>query len=446
MTNYDVAIIGAGPAGLFAAYHILERTQRAAVALIDMGRAAQERVCCGNCSSCRERDRCAILCGVGGGGLFSDGKLVLDIHSGGKLDAVSHLNETEKEALKNFIVRTLRRFDGKSESSPKVSTEERMRWQERCRNAGLEIKHYDVLHMGTENLCHITTGFAAEIDKNPRVSFYLGCRIMQVEHRLDGGSVLYAEDGRALAAKQVIFAVGKTGSGWTRELFEQNGIAFRPEATYLGVRLEVPHTALEELFSYSFDPKIWAYYGERKVKTHCFCRHGEIVCSSYMGYPVVGGHTRFTAKNGTQFQPQKANFNVLASTHREREEICSILRRFSQLNPDGVSVQELSEFLCAGQAGDTVRCILDELDGSGAIIADFILRLGKIAPGILRSGRVYAPALEWFMDSVQVDSNMETSCRGWFAVGDGAGLSQGIVHSAATSMIAAEAVCRRIEG
>ena len=89
---------------------------------------------------------------------------------------------------------------------------------------------------------------------------------------------------------------------------------------------------------------------------------------------------------------------------------------------------------------------MDDFESTGKIISDFVLRLSKIVPGILsEDSLVYAPALEWFMNCVEVDSNMETSRKGWFAVGDGAGLSQGIVHSAATSIIAAEEICRRIK-
>lgn len=461
MINYDVAIIGAGPAGLFAAHYILEHSEKATIVLIDKGKAAQDRKCCGNCRICAEKKRCSILCGVGGGGLFSDGKLVLDLHSGGKLDAISNLSTERRDELKALIVDTLKRYDGKSEPSPPITVNEQERWQSMCKAEGLEIKHYDVLHMGTENLHHITKRFANKICENPRVSLKLNCKIVQLANGLHDASILYSNTGEAFSATNVIFSVGKTGSIWLRDLFKENNIAYKKESTYLGVRLETSHEALKELFEYSFDPKIWAYYGNRKVKTHCFCRHGDIVCTNYMGFQVVGGHTRFTAKNHvpSNFQSSKGNFNILVSTERTSRDVCDILGQFLQVNPDGVVVQKLSEFLHSKEAGivdnittkvrskaGNIRAILDGFDATGTIISDFILRLSKIVPGILNENSlVYAPALEWFMDSVEVDSNMETSRKGWFAVGDGAGLSQGIVHSAATSIIAAEEICRRMK-
>lgn len=458
--NFDVAIIGAGPAGLFAAHTILEHSKSATVLLIDKGKATQDRKCCGNCHVCAEGKRCSILCGIGGSGLFSDGKLVLDLHSGGKLDAISNLSEERQCQLTEHIVRTLKRHDGKSEPSPTITPDEQARWQSLFHAAGLNIKHYDVFHMGTENLHHITSKFADEICRNPRVSSKLNCEIVRVSSGEQGRSILYAENGERFSASHVIFSVGKTGSGWLRNLFETSGIPFKKEPTYLGVRLEVPHSALNALFHYSFDPKIWLYDHGRKIKTHCFCRHGDVVCTNYMGFQVVGGHTRFTRNNGVFYtqQSSKANFNVLVSTTKSSGDVLGVLKQFLRTNPDGAVVQTLSAFLNpAENAGDppastgvrgrsgNIRGILDQFDGTGVMIADFILRLARVIPAILdESSLVYGPALEWLMDSVEVDAHMETSHRGWFAVGDGAGLSQGIVHSAATSIIAAEEICRRI--
>lgn len=460
MKKYDVAIIGAGPAGLFAAHYILNHSKLASVILIDMGNAIHNRKCCGSCQVCADRERCCVLCGVGGSGLFSDGKLILDLHSGGKLDSITNLSDEKREWLKKEIVDTLKRHDGKSKPGPGFSVHNQEVWHKRFGAEGLHIKHYDVLHMGTANLHHITTGFAKEVCENPRLCLKLGCEIVGVEPDPRGQSTLCTSKGECFSASNVVFSVGKTGSIWLNRLFQKNGIGFSKENTYIGVRVETAHEAIKELFDYSFDPKIWTYYGDRKVKTHCFCRRGDIVCTNYMGFSTVGGHTRFTENNDTPLSQQslKGNFNILASTKCLDSDILQILEHFRHMNPDGIVVQRLLDFLDSETAitaestgaavrskTGNIRSVLDSLESTGTIIADFIRRLGKIVPGILNENSlVYAPALEWFMNRVEVNSNMETSIEGWFAVGDGAGLSQGIVHSAATSIIAGEEICRRI--
>lgn len=460
MRHYSVAIIGAGPAGIFTAYYILNNSTTANVLLVDKGPGTQNRTCCENCQSCPFRSRCNVLCGVGGAGLFSDGKLVLDLHSGGKIDAIASLTEIEKVRLKDYIVETLKKYDGVSEMGPDLTAEKQKSWEERFKKQGLSVRHYDVLHMGTSNLQHITQNFINDLLKSPRFTLRTDCQITDICDIENQESILCTKGGEKFVAANVVFSVGKTGSGWLRNIFEGKKIPFLKTKTYIGIRLEASHDSIKELFEYSFDPKIFAFYGEKKVKTHCFCRQGDIRCSNYMGYSVIGGHSKFTANNTIPIGENldMSNFNVLVSTDVEKKEIINLLGEMADLNPNGGIVQRLSDFLYPEKSGrifevdnmkrcksGNVRAILDSFDHMGEIISDFIIRMGKVVPGVAYGGNlVYAPALEWFMDSVKVNSHMETIHKGWFAVGDGAGLSQGIVHAAATGIIAANEICLRM--
>ena len=87
---YDVIVVGGGPAGLFAA-HALSGRGGLSVLLIDKGKPPHKRECPvsgeAGCMHCRP---CNILCGLGGAGLFSDGKLNF-IHKLGKTDLTQFL-------------------------------------------------------------------------------------------------------------------------------------------------------------------------------------------------------------------------------------------------------------------------------------------------------------------------------------------------------------------
>ena len=76
ISMYDVIIIGAGPAGLFAAYELITKNKNLKVLLLDKGKKAENRFCpmtkTGKCVNCNP---CNILSGYGGAGTFSDGKL-----------------------------------------------------------------------------------------------------------------------------------------------------------------------------------------------------------------------------------------------------------------------------------------------------------------------------------------------------------------------------------
>ena len=99
MANNDlnqstVTIIGAGPGGLFAAYELAERLRKnIRILVIDKGKAPTERNCRALHDRCINCKKCELITGGGGAGLFSDGKLVFDLYSGGYLKAFLSLTE-----------------------------------------------------------------------------------------------------------------------------------------------------------------------------------------------------------------------------------------------------------------------------------------------------------------------------------------------------------------
>ena len=60
MKNYDVVIVGVGPAGLFSAYELITKNDKLKILIIDKGKLAENRMCpmkikgnnCKNCNPC----------------------------------------------------------------------------------------------------------------------------------------------------------------------------------------------------------------------------------------------------------------------------------------------------------------------------------------------------------------------------------------------------------
>ena len=81
--KYDVIVVGAGPAGIFAALTLAEHKIKS-VLLIEQGKELNKR---------RRRSGTDMLCGWGGAGAYSDGKLIISTEVGGFLgDFVSQSN------------------------------------------------------------------------------------------------------------------------------------------------------------------------------------------------------------------------------------------------------------------------------------------------------------------------------------------------------------------
>ena len=100
--NTDVAIVGAGPAGIFTALEMLRRGSRKKIVIIEKGKAIENRHCpkqktkvCMNC-----KPNCHITTGFSGAGAFSDGKLSLSYEVGG--DFPSLIGEMNAQELIDY--------------------------------------------------------------------------------------------------------------------------------------------------------------------------------------------------------------------------------------------------------------------------------------------------------------------------------------------------------
>jgi uncharacterized FAD-dependent dehydrogenase len=459
-TMNKVAIVGAGPSALFAAKTILENSINIEVEIFEIGKNTEERLCFADKGVCKKCDTCGTLQGVGGAGLFSDGKLVLDLTSGGKAEGIKTLDYSEQKALENSIKETFIQFDGLSEFKAKPNQIIQEQIRSSFEEKGLSIKFYDVLHMGTHNLEKITNGFVSFLADNYSERFKLYCNVRVIDiQNFDNGFILHTSDGD-FKANSVIIGVGKTGASWLAALLNRLGNKLESHDFYFGFRLEMPYEGIVGLIEYSLDPKVYQIKSGRKIKMHCVCRKGGIRYSRYKNNIIVGGHTPLTSKNNNNTKEFNTSFNILVSFDKISHPPETILNAFRSLNNDKAIVQKLGDFINDDNTTEwgaispenqqmtefgNIREIMDSIDHDFSNLAiDFLNSLSRLYPDVLNSDNlIYAPAIEWDMDTVCVDKNMETTIKNIYAIGDGAGLSQGIVYSAATGIIAARAICKR---
>src|SRR5210317_964570 len=148
--EYDVIIVGAGPAGLFAAFYLCEHSNLN-VLIVEKGKGPLKRRCPMSknkkCMKCRP---CNILCGVGGAGLFSDGKLNF-IHKLGKTDLTQFMSIRRAQILIHETEQIFNKFGMDSIVYP-TDMEEARNIRKRAKRYGIDLLIIKQKHLGSECL------------------------------------------------------------------------------------------------------------------------------------------------------------------------------------------------------------------------------------------------------------------------------------------------------
>ena len=457
----NVVIIGSGPSALFAAKTILESNELISIIMLERGKSVHDRICPAEKGICQHCEVCSVLQGGGGAGLFSDGKLIVDLTSGGIAKGVDMLSQSERLAMERLILETLMSFDGISKYKEMPSSDVMRKSREQFASEGLSIKFYNVLHMGSNNLPNITQRFIEYLclEFPKRFCICYNTRVTDIG-RSDSGYTV-STTGHEYHADCVIAAVGKSGAAWLKSVMTKLNVKHSAHPFYFGLRMETSYLSVKQLNQLSFDPKISRTVDKRKIKIHCMCRKGRIRYYRYKGSMNVGGHSPYNENDPNMFASiPNANFNILLSYDKKIISPEELLFLFGDKCPNTIAAQRLGDFMLSKATTAwgkyvpdntkiiskvNIREIIDSFDADFfRHFSDFLLLLSKICPEILDDDNIlYAPAIEWDMDSINVNSNMETDSHNLFAVGDGAGLSQGIVFSAATGILAAKEISKR---
>ncbi len=447
MTTYEVIIIGAGPAGLFAALSLAD-SGVGPVLLVEQGPDLEER---------RRDTPGGILCGWGGAGAFSDGKLILSPEVGGFLSDLLPLNELTR--LIEEVDQTYQSLGAPPEiygSDP--DTLELLKTQ--ARQAGLIFIPTRLRHIGTENCRMVLTRLRERLAG--RLEIRTQCRAQRL--LAEGGTVtgVALDNGEVLQARYVVAAPGRAGASWIREEARRLSIPSVPSPVDIGVRVEVPASVLAPLTQAAYEAKL-IYYSrtfDDKVRTFCMNPYGEVVVEDLDGLATVNGHS-YTSR-----QTENSNFAILVSstfTEPFDDPISygQYVARLANLLGQGALVQRLGD-LQAGRR--TTRARLERCltrptlksatpgDLSFALpyrylkdILEMLEALDTLAPGInSRHTLLYGVEVKFYSHRLKLSPELETPIHNLFVIGDGAGITRGLIQASASGLLAARSVGARV--
>jgi len=445
--RYRVIIVGSGPSGLFAAL-TLSRAGVEDIAIFERGKDIQDR----------KRGRgMELLCGWGGAGAFSDGKLTLSPRVGGFLSefiAQKELMNLIKEADGIYLL-----FGAPKEVLGQSSDKTEALYQE-AKLAGLEYIPMEIRHLGTENCIPLLKRVRENLRGKIDVFFETPVKELRVEKGKATGVSL--NNGTSLEAEFVICGPGRVGAGWIKNEVARLEISSVPSPVDIGVRVEAPASILQKLTDLAYEAK-FIYYSKTfddRVRTFCMNPFGEVVTETIEDIVTVNGHSY--AKKKTE----NTNFAILVSntfTEPFRDPIGygRYIARLANLLGNGVIVQRLGDLLDGRRSTpDRInRCITQPTlisatpgDLSFVLpyrhlksIIEMLEALDRITSGIFsRHTLIYGVEVKFYTNRVKISPTLETDIQNLFLIGDGAGITRGLMQASISGMLAANEILKRI--
>ena len=454
--NYDAIIVGAGPAGIFAAYELVQLDPTLHVALFEKGRDLSERNCPASktqkCVFCKP---CAMLSGWGGAGAFSDGKLVLVPHVGGWLG--DHIDEEELINLIKYVEVTFLEFGVPDEHIFSISSSQYEQIQRKATPAGLELIPSRVRHIGTDRTHLVLKAMEDFLSKKIEIYFERPVNDLLLQNGDVQGVIL--ENGDVIRGNTVILATGREGAEWLQTIAEKHNLETQSNPVDIGVRIEVPAAITNSLTDILYDFK-FRYYSKTfddMIRTFCVCPNGEVVIESYRDVVTVNGQS-FAHK-----KTESTNFSLLVSTsftYPFRDPIgygTHIARLANTLSGGQVIVQRLAD-LRRGRRSTPERInrssvkptLKTAIPGDLSFvfphrylvdILEMLDALDQVLPGIASEHTLlYGTEVKFYSARYQVDKNLETEISNLYAVGDGAGITRSLVQAATSGVRAARAI------
>ena len=461
---YDVVIIGAGPAGLFTAYELINNNPKLKVLLLDKGKKAEHRVCvmnkngvpCANCNPCQ------ILSGFGGAGTFSDGKLNF-VPKLGKSDLFKYMSQSEAFKLIDDTEDIFTKFGMDSDVYPS-NMDEAQKIQKDIAVKGSRLLLIKQKHLGSDKLPGYITGFTNYLAEHG-VEILENCDVTDIVSSSKEEHEVFATILRkkvSYKTKNVVIAPGRTGAKWIQELADKYQIPYVSQSIEIGVRVEVRKEILESITNIIYDPTIFiktSTYND-EIRTFCTNPGGYVTKENYYGYICVNGHSLKEIKSNNSNFAFIVKIGLTEPVTNTREYGEAIARIANVLGDSKPIVQQLSD-LRKGRRSTLHRIsktyieptLKDVVAGDLALILphriitdimEGLAKLDKIIPGVNNDETLlYGPEIKFFSNEITTNNQFKLDNYDIYFVGDGSGKAGNIVTAAATGLVAARDIIKR---
>lgn len=457
LKEFDVIIIGAGPAGIFSALEMVDAGLK--VLILEKGRDIDSRACpihthgskCVNCKPC------GLLCGWGGAGAYSDGKLTLTTEFGGMLD--HYMEKPKLMEMIDYIDRIYLKYGATHTVYGDDNKDGVRKIQKDAASADLTLIPARIRHLGTDRCVEILTLMRNYLQDKCAIRTSDGVAKIIVENGCYVG--VETTKGARIESKYLIAAPGREGAEWFTDQAAQLGLEMITNPVDIGVRVEVPAVVMEHITDVVYESKL-VYYTKSfddRARTFCMNPYGVVVAENNAGLITVNGHSN------TEKSSDNTNFAILVSksfTEPFKEPITygKSIAKLANLLSGGVIVQRLGD-LKAGRRSTEERIsrglvtptMKEATPGDLSLvlpyrhltaIIEMLEALDKVAPGVgSRHTLLYGVEVKFYSSRLHLTDALETKIANFFAIGDGAGVTRGLAQASVSGVVAAGEIIKR---
>ena len=451
---FDVAIVGAGPTGMFAALELIKTGKK--VVIIEAGVDLDKKECkvetCGLCKYCRPT--CHILGGFGGAQFFEGTKLSIYPAGSGFVDFCDGVENTKK--MYEYVDEILEKYGKEKREFPNMNDVESLK--DDFKNVGIEMKYYNAQKVSKNTMNKIATNIRKDLEMNG-VEIHTEEQVIDIEGN-DNDFKILTNKNNSYKARKIILAVGRIGSRQLTNLADKLNIKYEDEEQEIeiGVRIEAPYRIFDKINNLHNDLKLKLKVNEdEELRTFCQDYKGYITKCVYnlSGDKVVSsldGHIIGTDEEGGRL----SDVVNLAVHHRYKVDfsIDEIYQFISQINKKGKPiVQSLKNFMKNSDDENILKNKLSMPDvfedninkylpkRTSELLKDFIKKIDKVIPGFADgTNTVYAPSFEMGWKKFEIDENMQTNVKGIYIGGDATGHFRGAMQSMASGVLIARKI------
>lgn len=470
MNSYDVIIVGAGPAGIFAAYELSLKNKDLKVALIDKGLDIYRRRCpilehkIKKCPVIKDHVGCMPACsitnGFGGAGAYSDGKFNITHEFGGWM--TDYLSNTEVEDLIEYVDNINLRHGATSDITD-PTTDKVREIEKRGYAVGLKLLRAKVRHLGTEQNLEILKSIYGEMKDRVDYHFKTEVKDVIVENNEVRGVVL--ANGETMKANQVFLAPGRDGSVWLKDVMRGQKIPMKNLQVDIGVRVETSDIVMQEINEHLYEGKfMYRTSVGTVVRTFCSNPSGHVVVENHSGTMLANGHAYKDPKLGSK----NTNFALLVSHTFEEpfdqpnEFAHEVSHLANKLSNGSIIVQKYGDILKGRRTtpkrlkeGFVEPTLKEAVPGDLGLVLPYNTMksliemteaLDHVTPGIASEHTLfYGVEAKFYSARPEIDNKFETKVKGLFVGGDGAGVTRGLAQAGASGVLVARHILDRYE-